>query len=153
MTLYIPPGTRLSDITSKLTDEMGTATSIKDKNTGKAVAEALRSILSRMQYLENGVNGLAIFGGVTEQAGKMEYFAIEPPEPITKKDYICDSRFHVDHLEEQIAEKNTLGILIIDRGGATFATIRGSALKIVADEDSFVPGKHGRGGQSAGRIE
>ncbi|MHA2501928.1 MAG: peptide chain release factor aRF-1, partial [Candidatus Kariarchaeaceae archaeon] len=39
------------------------------------------------------------------------------------------------------------------RGGATFATIRGSDLKIVADEDSFVLGKHGRGGQSAGRIE
>ena len=31
VTLYIPPGTRLSDITQKLTDEMGTATSIKDK--------------------------------------------------------------------------------------------------------------------------
>lgn len=153
VTLYIPPKTRLSDITQKLTDELGTSTSIKDKNTSKAVSDALRSILARMQYLKNGENGLAIFAGITQQAGKMEYYAIEPPEPITKKDYVCDTRFHVEHLTDQIAQKNTLGILIVDRGGATFATIRGSFLNVVADETSFVPGKHGRGGQSAGRIE
>ena len=153
VTLYIPPGTRLSDITQKLTDEMGTATSIKDKNTGKAVAEALRSILARMQYLENGENGLAIFAGVTQEAGKMEYHLIIPPDPISKKDYICDSRFHVEYLKEMFQSKDQLGVIVIDRGGATFALIRGNYLNILADEDSFVPGKHGRGGQSAGRIE
>ena len=113
VTLYIPPGTRLSDITQKLTDEMGTATSIKDKNTGKAVAEALRSILARMQYLENGENGLAIFAGVTQEAGKMEYHLIIPPDPISKKDYICDSRFHVEYLKEMFQSKDQLSLIHI----------------------------------------
>ena len=117
------------------------------------MAEALRSILARMQYLENGENGLAIFAGVTQEAGKMEYHLIIPPDPISKKDYICDSRFHVEYLKEMFQSKDQLGVIVIDRGGATFALIRGNYLNILADEDSFVPGKHGRGGQSAGRIE
>jgi len=153
VTLYIPPGTALSQIQQKLTEEAGTSVNIKDKNTSKAVTDALKSIMARMQYLENGETGLAIFAGITKDAGKMEYYAIAPPDPISKKDYICDTRFHVEHLQQMATDKNTLGIIVIDRGGATFATIKGNYLNILADEDSFVPGKHGRGGQSAGRIE
>ncbi|MCY3411283.1 MAG: peptide chain release factor aRF-1 [Candidatus Heimdallarchaeota archaeon] len=155
VTLYIPPGTQLSDISSKLRDELGTATNIKDKTTGKAVSEALRSILSRMTYLEKIApqNGLAIFAGITDDAQKNEYYAIEPPEPVTIKDYVCDVQFHVDHLKEMLAERDELGIIVIDRGGATFATVRGAHLNIIMHKDSFVPGKHNKGGQSAGRIE
>ncbi|OLS25717.1 MAG: Peptide chain release factor subunit 1 [Candidatus Heimdallarchaeota archaeon LC_2] len=153
VTLYIPPGTQLSDTTALLRDELGTTTNIKDRKTGKAVADALRSILSRMQYLKNGENGLAIFSGITESAQKVEYFAIEPPEKVTIKSYICDSQFHVDHLKSMLETKDQLGIIVIDRGGASFATIKGSSLNLIDDVNSFVPGKHSRGGQSAGRIE
>ena len=45
VTLYIPPGTRLSDTNAQLRDEYGTATNIKDKNTGKAVQAAISSII------------------------------------------------------------------------------------------------------------
>lgn len=153
VTLYIPPGTQLSDTTALLKDELGTTTNIKDKKTGKAVADALKSILSRMQYLKNGENGLAIFAGVTEEAQKVEYFAIDPPEKVSVKTYLCDSKFSVGHLKDMLETKDQLGIIVIDRGGATFATIRGSSLNFIDDVTSFVPGKHSRGGQSAGRIE
>jgi peptide chain release factor subunit 1 len=136
-----------------LKDELGTTTNIKDRKTGKAVADALRSILSRMQYLKNGENGLAIFAGVTDSAQKVEYFAIDPPEKVSVKTYLCDTKFDVEHLKGMLETKDQLGIIVIDRGGATFATIRGSALNVIDDVDSFVPGKHSRGGQSAGRIE
>ncbi|MHA2274576.1 MAG: peptide chain release factor aRF-1, partial [Candidatus Kariarchaeaceae archaeon] len=99
VTLYIPPGTQLSDITAMLKDELGTTTNIKDRKTGKAVADALRSILSRMQYLKNGENGLAIFAGVTDSAQKVEYFAIDPPEKVSVKTYLCDTKFDVEHLK------------------------------------------------------
>ncbi len=153
VTLYIPPKTQLSDISAKLRSELSTATNIKDKTTGKAVADAIRSILARMQYLKNTENGLAIFAGITEDAQKVEYYAIEPISPITKKDYICDTQFHVEHLKEMIEHQDMLGIIVIDRGGATFATIQGSNLNIIAERRSNVPGKHNKGGQSAGRIE
>ncbi|MCH8909086.1 MAG: peptide chain release factor aRF-1 [Candidatus Heimdallarchaeota archaeon] len=152
VSLYIPPKTKLSDITQKIRDELGTAVNIKDKKTAKAVSDALRQILARMQYLKNGENGLVIFSGNTLETGK-EYYAIEPPDPVTIKDYICDSKFHIEHLKDMLEQKDQLGIIVIDRGGATFATIRGSYLDIIDDQTSFVPGKHGRGGQSAGRIE
>ena len=132
---------------------MGTATNIKDRKTGKAVADALKTVLARMHLLHNGENGLAIFCGITEDAQKVEYFAFEPPEAISIKNYVCDTHFHVDHLIEMLETKDQLGIIVIDRGGATFATIRGSKLNIIDDVDSFVPSKHSRGGQSAGRIE
>ncbi len=153
ITLYIPAKTQLSDISAKLKSELGTSVNIKDRKTGKAVTEAIRSIISRMQYLKNGKNGLAIFAGTTADTGKTEYYAIEPPEPVTIKDYVCDTRFHVEHLKSMLEQRDQLGVVVIDRGGATFATIRGSHMNIISNNASFVPGKHSRGGQSAGRIE
>ena len=154
VTLYIPPGTMLSDITALLRDELGTATNIKDKSTGKAVSDALKSILSRMQYLKNGENGLAIFAGITADAQKVEYFAIDdPPGKVGIKTYVCDTMFHTEHLEQMLAQEDRLGVIVIDRGGATFATIQGSNLNVLMERKSNVPGKHSKGGQSAGRIE
>jgi len=98
VSLYIPPGTRLSDINSQLRDEYGTATNIKDKNTGKAVQSAISSIMSRMKTIPDaGENGIAIFCGIT-QNNKVEYFLIHPPERVGIKLYVCDYVFHVDHL-------------------------------------------------------
>lgn len=152
ISLYIPPGTRLPDITSQLKDEYGTATNIKDKNTGKAIQSAISSILSRMKNITDpGENGLVIFCGIT-QNNKMEYFAIEPPEPVSIKLYRCDYVFLVDHLKEILETKNRYGLVIIARGASTIATVQGSKIDILWDEDSYVPGKHRMGGQSAQRF-
>ncbi len=152
ISLYIPPGTRLPDITSQLKDEYGTATNIKDKNTGKAIQSAISSILSRMKNIPNaGENGLIIFCGIT-QNNKVEYYAITPPEPVGIKLYRCDHIFLVEHLKEILETKKRYGLVIIARGGSTIATVQGSKIDILWDEDSHVPGKHGMGGQSAQRF-
>ncbi len=151
VTLYIPPGTQLSDIANLLREEYGTAANIKDKNTGKAVQAAIQSILGRLKLLHNTENGLVIFCGQTEDG--MEFHAIKPPEPVTIKQYVCDNIFHTEHLEDMLEEKDAYGLVVIDRGGATFAVVRGNHLEIVHDKDSFVPSKHRQGGQSAQRFE
>ena len=151
VTLYIPPGTQLSDIANLLREEYGTAANIKDKNTGKAVQAAIQSILGRLKLLKNTDNGLVIFCGQTEDG--MKFYAIEPPEPVTIKQYICDNIFHTEHLEDMLEEKDAYGLVVIDRGGATFAVIKGNHLEIIHDKDSFVPSKHRQGGQSAQRFE
>ena len=152
ISLYIPPGTRLPDITSQLKDEYGTATNIKDKNTGKAIQSAISSILSRMKNITSaGENGLVIFCGIT-QSNKVEYFAIEPPEPVGIKLYRCDHVFLVDHLKQILETKTRYGLAVIARGGSTIATIQGTKIDILWDEDSYVPGKHRMGGQSAQRF-
>ncbi len=153
ITLYIPPKTQLSEFANLLRNEYGTASNIKDKKTGKAVMDAIQSILARMPTYTNSENGLVIFAGITDDKGKMENYAIHPPEPVGVKTYRCESYFDVGHLKDMLDHKDTIGVLAIDRGGATFAIIRGNELKIIEDRDSFVPSKHGRGGQSAQRIE
>ncbi|MHA1304204.1 MAG: peptide chain release factor aRF-1 [Candidatus Heimdallarchaeaceae archaeon] len=152
ISLYIPPGTRLSDIRSQLQDEHGTASNIKDKSTGKAVQAALTSIMARLKNIQNTENGLVIFCGMTG-LNKMEYHQIVPPEPVGIKLYVCDNTFHTDHLREMLEPKTSYGLMIVSRGGATFAVLRGNNLKIIRDEDSFVPKKHKMGGQSQRRFQ
>lgn len=153
VSLYIPPGTRLSDINSQLRDEYGTATNIKDKNTGKAVQSAISSIMSRMKTIPDaGENGIAIFCGIT-QNNKVEYFLIHPPERVGIKLYVCDYVFHVDHLKDMLETKLRYGLTLVARGGATIAIVQGSRLDIIWDEDSFVPGKTRMGGQSQRRYQ
>lgn len=153
ISLYIPPGTRLSDIAAQLRDEYGTASNIKDKNTGKAVQAAISSILSRMKNIPHvPETGIAIFCGMT-QPNKVEYHLIYPPDTITIKLYVCDYRFHVEHLKEMLESKNRYGLVVVARGGATIAYVQGSKLQIIRDEDSFVPSKHKMGGQSQRRFQ
>ncbi|MHA1222043.1 MAG: peptide chain release factor aRF-1 [Candidatus Heimdallarchaeaceae archaeon] len=153
VSLYIPPGTRLSDITAQLRDEYGTATNIKDKNTGKAVQAAISSIMSRMKNLKDpGENGIVIFCGMT-QPNKVEYFLINPPEPIGIKQYVCDHVFHTEHLQQMLESKKKYGLALVARGGATIAVVQGSNLNIIRNEESYVPGKHKMGGQSQRRFQ
>ena len=153
VSLYMPNGTSIPDVTQQLVDERGTAANIKSKQTGKAVVAALSSILNRLkQVRELPENGLVIFCGQT-QVGKVEYFPITPVEPISRKMYVCDSRFHTEHLREQLQEKDQFGLMVIDRESAAYALLRGNNMTFLRNLSSFVPGKHGKGGQSQRRIQ
>ena len=100
-----------------------------------------------------------IFTGALPQEGggpgteRMEAYVIVPPEPIKIFLYRCDSRFHTEHLQEMLREKETYGILLVDASGATIATLQGKRLQIVRQMHSGVSGKTRAGGQSARRYE
>ena len=160
ITLYVPPGKQISDAINMLRDEYGTASNIKSTTTRKNVQEAIVKVQQRLKLFKDpGDNGLVIFCGAIPQEGggpgseKMETYVIIPPEPIRIYLYRCDSRFHTEHLQEQLREKETYGILLIDASGATIATLQGKRLKIVRDMTSGVAGKTRAGGQSARRYE
>ncbi len=153
ISLYIPPKTRISDIAQQLRDEAGTATNIKDKNTGKAVQAAISSILARMKYIQEvPENGLAIFAGQTS-LNNIEYHAIVPPEKINIKLYMCDNVFHVNHLKDMLESKLRYGLIIVSRGGVTLATLQGSRFNLIREMESNVPKKHKMGGQSQRRFQ
>jgi len=153
VTLYMPHGTSIPDVTHQLVNERGTAANIKNKATGKAVTAALSSILSRLRQIrELPKNGMVIFCGMT-LSGKVEYFPVIPTEPISRKMYVCDSRFHTEHLKEQLEDKEQYALMVVDRGSAAYAVLRGNHLNFLRNMHSFVPGKHGKGGQSQRRIQ
>jgi len=160
ITIYVPPGKQISDAISMLRDEYGTASNIKSTATRKNVQEAIVKVQQRLKLFKDpGEKGLVVFAGAIPQEGggpgseRMETYVVVPPEPIRIYLYRCDSRFHTEHLQEMLREKETYGILLIDASGATIATLQGKRLEIVRNMSSGVAGKTRAGGQSARRYE
>jgi peptide chain release factor subunit 1 len=158
VSVYVPPGKQISDVINMLRDEYGTASNIKSTTTRKNVMDAIVKVQQRLKlFKEPPENGLVIFCGAIPQNGpgseRIETYVIVPPEPIHVYLYRCDARFHTEHLQEMLREKETYGILLIDSSEATLATLQGKRLEIVRELSSGVPGKTRAGGQSARRYE
>jgi peptide chain release factor subunit 1 len=158
ISLYVPPGKRISDVINNLRDEYGTASNIKSTTTRKNVMDAIVKVQQRLKlFKEPPENGLVIFCGAIPQNGagseRIETYVIDPPEPIHVYLYRCDARFHTEYLQEMLREKETYGILLIDSSAATLATLQGRRLEITRQMYSGVPGKTRAGGQSARRYE
>ena len=160
ITMYVPPGKQISDAVSMLRDEYGTASNIKSTTTRKNVQEAIVKVQQRLKLFKDpGDKGIVIFCGAIPQPGggpgteRMETYVITPPDPIKIYLYRCDSRFHTEHLQEMLREKEAFGILLIDASDATIATLQGKRMAIVRQMYSGVTGKTRAGGQSARRYE
>lgn len=160
ITIYVPPGKQISDALNLLRDEYGTASNIKSNVTRKNVLDAIVKAQQKLKLFKDpGEKGIVIFCGALPQEGggpgteRMESYVIVPPEPIRIFLYRCDSRFHTEHLQEMLREKETYGILLVDASEATIATLQGKRLEIVRQMHSGVAGKTRAGGQSARRYE
>jgi peptide chain release factor subunit 1 len=160
ITMYVPPGKQISDAINLLREEYGTASNIKSNVTRKNVLDALVRVQQRLKLFKDpGEKGIVIFAGALPQEGggpgteRMETYVISPPEPIKIYLYRCDSRFHTEHLQEMLREKETYGIILVDASDATIATLQGKRLDIVRQMYSGVTGKTRAGGQSARRYE
>jgi peptide chain release factor subunit 1 len=83
----------------------------------------------------------------------MVQFLLEPPEPVPTFMYRCDSEFYVEPLLEMLEEKETYGLIAVDRKEATLGFLRGRRIEVVKNIQSLVPSKHSKGGQSARRFQ
>jgi len=158
VSLYVPPGRQISDVVTMLNEEYGTASNIKSNTTRKNVQDAITKVTQRMKMFKKvPENGLVLFCGAIPQNGpgseKIELYIISPPEPIQIYLYRCDARFHTEHLQEFLKEKETFGIIVLDSSSAIFATIQGKRLEVVKQITSGIPGKFRAGGQSARRFD
>jgi peptide chain release factor subunit 1 len=158
VSLYVPPGRQISEVTQMLKEEWGTASNIKSTTTRKNVQDAIVKVIQRLKLFKTvPENGLVMFCGAIPQNGpgseRIETYVVMPTEPIGIYLYRCDSRFHIEHLMGLLKEKETYGILLLETSGATFATLKGRRLEIVQNITSGIPGKHRAGGQSARRFE
>jgi len=161
ISVYITPDFDLNKVVQQLRDEQGTASNIKSKTTRKNVMGALEKVIQFLRtYIEAHrrppANGMAIFCGNVagrDDVADVQLYWIEPPETVTIRMYRCDQEFVLEPLREMLQVKETVGLLVLDRREATLATLRGKHVEIVRTLTSGVPGKHGRGGQSAARFE
>jgi len=160
ITVYVPPGKQISDALNLLRNEYGTASNIKSNVTRKNVLDAITKAQQKLKLFKDpGEKGIVVFTGALLADGaapgteRMEAYVIVPPEPIRIFLYRCDSRFHTEHLQEMLREKESYGILLVDANNASIAILQGKRLEIVRQMHSGVTGKTKAGGQSARRYE
>ncbi|MCJ7606636.1 MAG: peptide chain release factor aRF-1 [Thermoplasmata archaeon] len=157
ISLYVPSTRQISDVASYLRNEYSQSSNIKSASTRKNVQGAISSIVSRLKNFKHPPeNGLVFFVGHTSVGAdqtSMVQFLLEPPEPVPTFIYRCDSSFYTEPLEGMLETKESYGLLVIDRGEATIGLLHGKTIATIKNIPSQVPGKHGKGGQSAKRFE
>ena len=155
VSVYIPKDYDLQKMVDMLEKEYHTAQNIQSKTTRKNVMAALDKMLNALkQYKQTPPNGLILFSGNVGKEGKEDFkvFVIEPPNPVKSRIYRCDQRFLVEPLEELLENRESYGLLVIDKQEATLGLLKGKSIKVLKKIDSFVPGKFRAGGQSANRF-
>jgi len=156
VSVYIPAGASLNDINNILANEISLTQNVKSKAVRNNVIDALTKIVQHLKlYKRNPEHGLAIFAGnVSESEGKtdIKLWAVEPPEPVTVKLYWCDQKFELEHLKQQLKEKEVYGLAVLDTKEATIGMLKGKSVQVIRHLESIVPGKFIKGGQSAQRF-
>jgi peptide chain release factor subunit 1 len=157
ISLYVPPGKQIHDVTSHLRNEYSQSSNIKSKTTKKNVMGAIESILSKLKYFKKPPeSGLVFFvghRGIGADKTEMVSYVVEPPEPIPTFLYRCDSDFYTEPLRDMLLEKDNYGLIVVDRSEATIGMLRGRRIDVIKNIQSLVPSKHRMGGQSARRFE
>jgi len=156
ISLILPPRHDLNTTTSMLTQEYGTASCIKSRVNRLSVLGAITSTQQRLKhYNRTPPNGLVVFcGEVLDENGKEKKMTIdfEPFKPVSTTLYMCDNKFHCEHLAELLEADDKFGFLIMDGNGALYGTVTGNHREIIHKFSVELPKKHGRGGQSALRF-
>ena len=148
---YIPAGSDLKNVSELINQEQALTRNVKNKTVRKNVLSALEKINQELKLYKNlPENGLVIFcGNVSKDEGKadIKLWTIIPPEKISIKLYWCDQKFELNPLKELIREKNSYGIICLDKSSADIAVISGKNVNILKHLNSIVPGKTRAGGQ------
>jgi peptide chain release factor subunit 1 len=157
ISLYIPAGYEISNVSQQIRDEQGTAVNIKSSSTRKNVLGALEKVAQHLTlFKQTPSNGLVIFcGNISEREGQtdIQLFSFEPIQLLTTRIYRCDQEFVLEPLYDMLETKEVYGLLIIERNEATIGLLRGKSIDMVDHMTSGVPGKTRAGGQSAHRFE
>src|SRR3989475_10705661 len=157
VSVYIPPGRPISDVTTYLRAELSQSSNIKSASPRKHVTQAIESAIQRLRsYRMPPANGLVVFTGhkqIGADQTEMVAFVLEPPEAVASFLYRCDSKFYTAPLHEMLAEKDVYGLVVIDWSEATLGLLRGKRIEVIKNLQSQVPSKHRMGGQSARRFE
>ncbi|NPA23568.1 MAG: peptide chain release factor 1 [Crenarchaeota archaeon] len=157
ISLYVNAGRPMPDVVNMLRQEWAIAGNIKDKTTRTHVQSALERIINQLKGLNKAPpNGLAVFAGFhMKSPGMYDWvmYMIVPPRPISTFKYICDQVFHTEILEQMLNVGSAYGIIVIERGEAVIAILRGNYWEVAKHVEFYVPGKHHAGGQSSVRFK
>lgn len=151
ISVYIPSGSPVHEMTGKLRKEMSQASNIKSKQTMTNVQGALERIINHLKiFKKTPKNGIAVFAGnISDNVAKIDIqlFSIEPPEPLKIGTYRCDSSFFLEPLEQMMESKDKYGVVVLDGREATLATVHGTQVHVIKKLNSTAHAKVRKGGQ------
>jgi peptide chain release factor subunit 1 len=157
VSVYVPSGHNLVDVSNQLFQEKGTASNIKSKTTRKNVLTALEKIIQHLKlFRKTPDNGLVVFcGNVSPVEGKedIKLWSYEPPVKMQQKLYWCDQTFVLDPLKDLIAEKEIYGLIVLDAREAAIGLLKGKNIEKLKVMQSTVPSKSVKGGMSQKRFD
>lgn len=149
ISLYIPSG-KGPDALGLLRDELGKASNIKSRTTKNAVIAAIRSASEQVKALDSKVHS-AVFVGDTSDGWISQ--AIEAPKPLKSIIYRCGSSFFLEPIDAMQEHGPVYALICLDLHDASLALLQGTHLDVIWQDESTVPSKQDRGGQSARRYE
>lgn len=157
VSLVIPPKETMANVTAFLNKEFAEAANIKSKQTMTSVQSAITSTREKLKlYKLTPPNGLIVFCGVIllddNKTEKKMTLDIVPFRPAQAFLYKCENKFHSGCLQYLLEDDEKFGFIVVDGGGALFATLQGNVRTILQKITVELPKKHGRGGQSANRF-
>ncbi len=156
VTVMIPAGFNINQVSKQLEAEKSTAANIKSKQTRSAVTDALDMIIRALKEFKNTPeNGLALFAGNTskkEGGHEINIWKIVPPRPLKVRMYRCDKTFVLEPLKEMLEVEELYGLITLDRQEATLGLLEGKRIKVLRSLTSGIPRKVRAGGQSAARF-
>jgi len=151
ISVYIPAGSAVHDMSNKLREELSQASNIKSKQTRTNVMDALEKIIGHLKIFKKAPdNGLAAFcGNISDNPAKtdIELFSLEPPQPLRVGIYRCDSSFFLEPLERMLETRDAYGVVVLDGREATLAIVKGTEINIVKKMNSLAHAKIKVGGQ------
>src|SRR2546427_1168641 len=157
VSVYIPAGRPISDVTNYSRGELSQSSNIKSASTRKPVTQATESAIQGLRASRMPPpNGLVVFTGhkqIGADQTEMVAFVLEPPEPVASFLYRCDSKFYTAPLHEMLAEKDLYDLLVIDWSEATLGLLRGKRIQGIKKLQSQVPSKHRMGARSSRRFQ
>jgi peptide chain release factor subunit 1 len=87
--------------------------------------------------------------GKTEKKMTLDF---EPFKPVQNFMYSCENKFQTKCLNYLLEDDEKFGFIIVDGGGAVFATLQGNVKTIQQKMTVELPKKHNKGGQSSNRF-
>jgi peptide chain release factor subunit 1 len=92
-------------------------------------------------------NGFALFA-----SGDGAPCLLVPPEPLTGFVYRCEKTFFLAPLDEMLVPRSVVGLIVLDRGEATFGWTDGRRIVLLRNIESYIMPKHKKGGMSQARY-
>ncbi|MFD1511958.1 Vms1/Ankzf1 family peptidyl-tRNA hydrolase [Halomarina rubra] len=153
LTIAVPADESVASVHERVEEDHAEASYIDTDDATSHERDALehaRRVLA--DYETTPDNGLVVFAGVVDDAAT-DWTFDALPDPVTESRYAWANEFDTSPLDAVVGPSNSVGLLVVDRGGAALGRLDDGRLDVLEEFDSDVMGKTRAGGQSAERFE